>query len=369
MGITVPQSSPKAAYLVQQQEIDAAVKRVLLSGWYVLGEEVSGFEQEFARWSQLQMIVGVASGTDALHLSLRAMGIGVGDEVITSPHTASATISAIELSGAVPILADIDPITYTLDPAAVSRVITARTRAIIPVHLYGMSADMDPLLVLANQFNLVVIEDCAQAQGAVYRGRNVGTMGHLSAFSFYPTKNLGALGDAGAIGSMDSDLEQHVRTLAQYGWKTRYISEMTGLNTRLDELQAAILRVKLRVLTEGNARRNEIAARYTAALSGAVNTPIVPADRKSVFHLYVVRHPEREDFRRFLAERGVGTAIHYPLPIHLQPAYRGKLGDKGSFPHAERAAEQIVSLPLYPELTDVQVDLVIQSVLAYSASK
>lgn len=361
----IPQANPGAAYLARQTAIDEAVTRTLHSGWYILGEEVKAFEAEYAAWNNLKHVVGVASGTDAIVLALRALNIGVGDEVITTPHTASATVAAIDLAGATPVLVDIDPRTYNLDCDRVEAAITPRTRAILPVHLYGLPAELEKLLSIAQKYNLRLIEDCAQAHGACYQGKRVGTFGDVGCFSFYPTKNLGALGDGGAVGTNIADLEQYIRQLAQYGWKQRYISDEPGMNSRLDELQAAILRVKLQALDQDNARRVEIARRYDAGIGTVVTIPYVPAACSPVYHLYVVRHPERNRLRQHLAQRGIGTAIHYPTPIHLQPAYRGRIGDLGSFPQAEQAANEIISLPLYPELTDAQVNQVIEVMLEF----
>jgi dTDP-4-amino-4,6-dideoxygalactose transaminase len=360
--VVIPQANPGASYLSRKQAIDEAVRQVLASGWYIYGEQCKAFEAEFAAWMGISGVVGVGNGTDALEIALRALNIGVGDEVITVSHTAVATVAAIELTGATPVLADIDPQTYTLDPAQIEQVITERTRAIIPVHLYGMPADMAPILRIANQHDLKVIEDCAQAHGASYQGKRVGTMGTAAAFSFYPTKNLGAFGDGGAVASHDEIYCASMRRLAQYGWHQRYISDEAGMNSRLDELQAAILRIKLCDLDQDNARRRAIAQQYSAALAARVGIPRVPDDRQSVFHLYVIRHPERERLRAHLAERGIGTAIHFPIPIHLQPAYRGKLGDVGSFPQTEHVTQEILSLPIYPELTDTEIDTVITAI-------
>ncbi len=365
MTITIPQANPGAAYRAQQAAIDAAVARVLTSGWYILGNEVQAFETEFARWNDLASVVGVANGTDAIELMLRALDLGPGDEVITTPHTATATVSAIELAGAIPVLVDIDPDTYTIQPQQVEAAITSRTRALLPVHLFGLPADLDTLSAIATRHNLLLLEDCAQAHGARCRGRRVGTFGPLAAFSFYPTKNLGALGDGGAVGVSNGALAGRVRSLAQYGWQQRYISSEPGKNSRLDEIQAAVLRVKLQALDQANARRVMLAARYSAALSSTVQVPEVPAGRESVFHLYVIRHPERDRLRAYLAAQGIGTAIHYPVPLHMQPAYRGRLGDAGSFPEAERAAAEILSLPLYPELSQDDVDRVIEAILGF----
>jgi len=363
--MSIPQASPQAAYLAHQTEIDQAVARVLHSGWYILGAEVKAFEAEYSAWNQLHSTIGVSNGTDAIVLALRALNIGAGDEVITTPHTASATVAAVELAGATPVLVDIDPLTYTIDTTQIEAAITPRTKALLPVHLFGLPADLTQLQAIAKKHNLRLIEDCAQAHGACFEGKRVGTFGDLATFSFYPTKNLGALGDGGAVGTKSPELDARVRQLAQYGWKQRYVSDEPGMNSRLDELQAAILRVKLRTLDADNERRRQIARRYDEALRSFVTVPYMPERQLSVYHLYVIRHPERERLRAHLSECGIGTAIHYPTPIHLQPAYRGRLGDVGSFPQAERAAAEILSLPLYPELSDEQVDQVIEAVLAF----
>ncbi|RME35204.1 MAG: DegT/DnrJ/EryC1/StrS family aminotransferase, partial [Thermoflexia bacterium] len=292
-------------YAGLKEEIDAAIGRVLARGRFILGEEVATFEEEFAAACGVACAVGVASGTDALHLALRACGIGPGDEVITVSHTAVATVAAIELAGARPVLVDVDPRRYTMDPARVEERITPRTRAILPVHLYGCPADLAPLLEMARRYGLLLIEDCAQAHGARYRGRPVGSWGEIAAFSFYPTKNLGAFGDGGAVVTNDPTLAERVRLLREYGWARRYISHLRGTNSRLDELQAAVLRVKLRYLESWNARRREIAALYRELLSEGVARwglvlPEEPPDARHVYHLYVVRTPHRDALREHL---------------------------------------------------------------------
>jgi len=366
MQLPIPQSSPKASYVTSKQQIDVAVLRVLESGWYLHGEEVKAFETEFATWSELAQIVGVGNGTDALQLALAVLNIGQGDEVIAPTHTATATIAAIELVGATPVLVDIDPQTYTIDVNGIEKAITQRTRAIIPVHLYGHPADMDPILSVAERHNLKVVEDCAQAHGARYQNQRVGTLGDVAAFSFYPTKNLGALGDGGAVGSNNLEYIQRARAVAQYGWHRRYISDEAGMNTRLDEIQAAVLRCKLQRLNVDTQRRIEIANRYSKALQNKVCVPYVREKCEHVFHLYVVRHPDRERLCQHLSAMKIGTGIHYPLPNHLHPAYQGRLGNVGDFPVAEQITREVVSLPLYPELTNEQVDYVIETVLNFA---
>jgi dTDP-4-amino-4,6-dideoxygalactose transaminase len=347
----IAQASPLAEYQELRTEIDAAVAGVLSAGRYLLGPETAAFERELAAYTGVAHALGLASGTDAIHLGLRALGVGRGDEVVTTPHTATATIAAIDHSGATPVLADIDPETYTLDPRAVERVITARTKVILPVHLFGHPADLAPLADLAARHGLLLLEDCAQAHGARYRGKRVGSFGHAAAFSFYPTKNLGAIGDGGMLVTSDPAVLERARTLREYGWKQRFVSEVPGWNSRLDEIQAAILRVKLRQLDHNNDRRRALASIYTRLLAGRPGLPSVRAGCEHAFHLYVIRDDRRDALRELLGQHQVGTAVHYPVPIHLQPAYHGRLGGAGSFPVAEKAALEILSLPIYPQLT------------------
>jgi dTDP-4-amino-4,6-dideoxygalactose transaminase len=366
MNLRIQQTNPRANYLSQKTEIDEAISRVLDSGSYVLGREVSAFEQEFATYLGVKSAVAVASGTDAIHLALRAIGIGPGDEVLTVPHTAVATVAAIEMCGATPVLVDIDADTYTMDPERLHAAVSARAKAVLPVHLYGHPADMEPILAIAHQHGLAVVEDCAQAHGATYGDKRVGSIGDISAYSFYPTKNLGAIGDGGLVATNDPSLAEKVKLLRQYGWQERYISQVTGWNSRLDELQAAILRVKLRYLSEANRRRRQLAEQYNLGLR---QLPLVIPSNKSgighVYHQYVIRHEKRNDLQAFLAARNIVTLIHYPVAIHLQPAYRGRLGDVGSFPVSETAALQVLSLPLYPELTETQIKLVVETIADY----
>ncbi len=362
MDIRIPAANPRAQYLSHQAEIDAAIAAALGGNRYILGPETQAFEREFAAYLGVQYAVGIGSGTEALHLAVRACHIGPGDEVITVSHTAVATVSAIELAGATPVLVDVEASTYTIDPNLIERAITPRTRAIVPVHLYGGAADLNAIGDLARRYGLKVIEDCAQAHGAQVARRRVGSYGDAACFSFYPTKNLGAIGDGGLVATNDPMLAEKIQLLRQYGWRERYVSEVAGWNTRLDELQAAILRVKLRYLDEDNTKRRNLATIYDELLGGIVTTPIEPPGTCHVYHLYVVRHPQRDALRQFLSERGIGTAIHYPVPIHLQPAYRGRLGDSGSLPETERAAQEIVSLPMYPELREDEVKMVAEAI-------
>ncbi|MBX7071769.1 MAG: DegT/DnrJ/EryC1/StrS family aminotransferase [Pirellulales bacterium] len=343
-------------------QLQAASQRVLASGWYVLGPEVEAFEHAWANYLGVSHAVGVANGTDAIELALRAADIGPGDEVITVAHTAVATVCGIERAGARPVLVDIDAATYTMDPAAAAAAITPRTRAILPVHLYGQPADMTALTALADRHDLTLIEDCAQAHGARWRDRPVGTFGDLATFSFYPTKNLSAAGDAGAVVTNYAPTAQRLRQLRSYGQVNRDSSARRGVNSRLDELQAAILLAKLPYLDQHNSERRELAAEYDALLRDAVSTPHVAADARHVYHLYVVRSPERDRLRDELARQGIGTLVHYPLPAHLQPAYADLGYESGSLPVTELAAREILSLPLYIGLSPGQLETVATAV-------
>ncbi len=362
------QNDPKAGYLSAKPAIDAAIARALDSGWYILGREVEGFEREFAGFAGADQAIGVASGTDALILALRGLGIGPGDRVATVSHTAVATVAAIELAGAEPVLIDIDPATYTIDPAELGRALALMPgiKAVIPVHLYGQPADMTAILELARRHDLRVIEDCSQSHGATLGGRMTGTFGHAAAFSLYPTKNLGALGDAGIITTTDPAVAERIRMLREYGWKQRYVSDIAGMNSRLDELQAAILRARLPRLAADNARRRAIAQAYDGGLKGAgVTLPVTSPEAVPVFHQYVVRAADRDGLRAALKEQGIGTNIHYPMPVHLQPAYLGRvaIGPSG-MAETERAAREVLSLPMYPQLDDAMVDRVIAAMWA-----
>jgi dTDP-4-amino-4,6-dideoxygalactose transaminase len=336
-------------------EIDAAIARVLDSGWFVLGPEVEAFERELAASFAMSGSVGVANGTEAIELALSALGIGAGDEVVTSPMTAAFTALAILHVGATPVFADLDSDTLNVSPEAIARVITPRTKALLPVHLYGHPVDLDPILQLARERGIAVIEDACQAHGALYKGRPVGSWAGVAALSFYPTKNLGCLGDGGAVLVEGEGLRERVRRLRNGGQSDRYRHELPGINSRLDELQAAVLRVKLKKLEAWTERRRGVAALYARELSGLpLRLPTEKSYARAVYHLYVVRHPRRDALAAFLKERGVATLIHYPIPLHLQPAFAGT-GAAGAFPAAETAAREILSLPLYPELTDDQV--------------
>jgi dTDP-4-amino-4,6-dideoxygalactose transaminase len=360
-------SNPKAQYLAHQAGIDAAISRVLASGYYVLGTEVKAFESEFAAYATSKHCIGVGSGTEALHVAIRALGIGPGDEVITTAHTAVATVSAIELAGATPVFADIDPKYFTLDPALVERAISPKTKAIIAVHLYGQPADLTAFSEIAKRRGLKLIEDCAQAHGALHQGRRVGSVGDIAAFSCYPTKNLGAIGDGGMIVTSDDALATQCKLLREYGWAERYVSHISGFNSRLDELQAAILRVKLPALDADNEKRRKIAARYDAELAGLpIELPARRPETEHVFHLYVLRAQSRDSLQEHLKAAGVGALIHYPVPIHRQKAYLNKVRGGESLPETERAAREVLSLPMYPELSEAEVTSVVSALKSYA---
>lgn len=372
------QANPKAGYLAHQEEIDAAIHQVLDSGWYILGEEVEAFEQEFADYLGVSHAIGVANGTDALEIALRACGVGAGDAVITVSHTAVATVAAIELTGARPVLVDIDPVTFTMDPNCLEDAIRKNSqlgkdklRAIIPVHLYGHPGDMIAIMDIANRHGLYVIEDCAQSHGARLSGRITGSWGHLAAFSFYPTKNLGALGDGGAVVTNDGSLAEKVAMLRQYGWRQRFISDIPGMNTRLDPLQGAILRVKLRYLDRENRQRQHLAGQYDRFLGDLpLKLPQRHGNVDHVYHQYVVRGKNRDDIRTFLKENSIGTAIHYPAPVHLQPAYLGRvqIGDRG-LATTEEIVKSIFSLPMHPYLNDDETQQISEMIARWYREK
>jgi len=345
-------------------QLDAAYQRFMRSAWYILGKECESFEQEFAAYCNSKYCVGVGNGLEALHLLLRAYGIGKGDEVIVPSNTYIATWLAVSYADATVVPVECDPSTYNLDPARVAAAITSRTKAIMPVHLYGQTADMDPLVALAEKHGLKVIEDNAQAQGARYKGRRTGSLGHAAGHSFYPGKNLGAFGDGGAITTDDAAVADKVRVLRNYGSRKKYYNEVKGYNSRLDEMQAALLRVKLPVLDEWNARRTTIAKRFLKEIKqvNGLLLPHVPDWAEPAWHLFVIRHPQRDALQQKLTAAGIGTLIHYPVPAHLSGAYEDLEWKRGSFPLAETSADTVLSLPIGPHLTSSQADLVIQAV-------
>lgn len=349
-------ANPLAQYLSQKGEIIEAVKRVLEGGNYILGPEVENFEKSFAAYCGVDFSVGVNSGTDALILTLRALDIGPGDEVITVSHTALATIAAIVASGATPVLVDIDPAYYTMSPQCFQRAITSKTKAVIPVHLYGQPADMDAIMTIAREHRLFVIEDCAQATGAIYKGNRVGSIGDAGCFSFYPTKNLGAIGDGGMVVTRNSSLAERIRRLRQYGWDEYRTTEEPGLNSRLDEIQAAILNIKLKSLDQDNARRGEIANIYNEGLADLpIILPKTRTDTIHVYHLYVIASKERDQLKKWLAGKEVFAGVHYPVPGHLHGGYghRCQVPSEG-LPVTESVLGNILSLPMYPEMSLAQ---------------
>ncbi|MEN8134166.1 MAG: DegT/DnrJ/EryC1/StrS family aminotransferase [Thermodesulfobacteriota bacterium] len=356
----VPFLDLQGPYSELRDEIDAAIKRVLDSGWYILGEEVDAFEQEYAAYCAAKHCVGVANGLDALHLALLALGVGAGDEVIVPSNTYIATWLAVSQCGATPIPVEPDAATYNIDPARIEAAITPRTKVILPVHLYGQPADMDPILAIARRHDLKVLEDGAQAHGAHYKGKRLGAHGDVVAWSFYPGKNLGAYGDGGAITTDDPEIAEHIRVLRNYGSRVKYVNDVRGFNSRLDTLQAAVLRVKLQHLDSVNEARRSIAAQYLTGLSNiGLILPFVPDWAEPVWHLFVVRSKARKKFQQHLNQADIGTLIHYPIPPHLQGAYADLGFGKGAFPIAERIHEEVLSLPMFPSMTLEQTNQVI----------
>jgi dTDP-4-amino-4,6-dideoxygalactose transaminase len=368
--IKVPSLDLKKQYQSIKPEIDAAVARVLDSGQFVLGSEVAGFEQEFATYCGASECIALNSGTSALHLALLAAGVGPGDEVITVPFTFVASVAAVLYAGARPVLVDIDPRSFTMDPAAIQAAITPRTKAILPVHLYGQPADMDPVTEIARRHRLIVIEDAAQAHGAKYngakdKGRPVGSIGDIACFSFYPGKNLGAYGEGGAVTTSNSGYARTIRMLRDWGQDRKYHHALPGFNYRMEAFQGAILRVKLRHLDRWTEARRAMAEKYNQLLAGsAVELPAEMAWARHVYHLYTLRTHRRDMLQESLLKKGIQTGIHYAMPAHLQPAYANLGYGRGDLPHSEKAADEVLSLPLYPEMTDDQIQMVAQAVLS-----
>jgi dTDP-4-amino-4,6-dideoxygalactose transaminase len=359
----IPFLDLKAQYRTIKPEIDAAIERVLETCEFTLGGEVAAFENEFARYCRVRHGVGVNSGTSALHLALLAAGVGPGDEVITVPFTFVATVSAIVYTGARPVFVDIDPRTFTLDVSAVEAAISERTKAIIPVHLYGQPADMDPIVGIARRHGLVVIEDAAQAHGAEYKGRRAGSMGDMGCFSFYPGKNLGAYGEGGMVVTDSPDYARTMRMLRDWGAEKKYQHVLKGYNYRLEGIQGAVLRVKLRHLEAWTEARRAAAARYDSSLaSSGVEIPVAAASSRHVYHIYAIRTASRQKLQDALHEQGIQTGIHYPTPVHLLPAFADLGYEAGQFPHAERAAAEVLSLPIFPELAPEQSEAVARAV-------
>lgn len=373
MSISLPVVAPIAAYRAYQDELDAAMKRVLSSGWYILGPEVAAFEKAFAAYCGIGHAIGVANGTDAIVLALRTLGIGAGDIVLTVAHTAVATVAAIELAGATPVLVDIEPNFFTIDPQKLEDTIAElreqhlRPRAVIAVHIYGQPCDLAALRDVCARHEMILIEDCAQAHGATVNGRHVGQGAAASCFSFYPTKNLGAFGDGGAVAFEDDELAARCRALREYGWRDRYLSDLQGMNSRLDELQAALLSVRLAHLDDEIARRRQAAQRYDGRLEGAVLTPPVRPGCEHAYHLYVVRTARRDALRQALEQDGIGTGIHYPMPVHQQRAYAGRVRvGAGGMEVTEGSAKEILSLPMHGFLEDQDIDRVAAAVQRFA---
>jgi dTDP-4-amino-4,6-dideoxygalactose transaminase len=368
LPIKIPFLDLKAQYQSIKPEIDAAIANVLESSQFVLGEEVAGFEREFAKNCGVSECIAVNSGTSALHLALLAAGVGPGDEVITVPFTFVASVAAILYTGARPVLVDIDPRSFSMDPAPIEAAITPRTKALLPVHLYGQTADMDPIMEIAQHHGIIVIEDAAQAHGAKYKGRSAGSIGHIGCFSFYPAKNLGAYGEGGAVTTSDPDYANKVRMLRDWGADRKYHHLLRGYNYRMEGLQGAILRVKLRHLEHWTEKRRAIAKKYDQLLADCgLTLPMEMPGSRHVYHLYTLRAPDRDGLRASLDAEGISTAVHYATPAHMQPAYADLGYGQGSFPQSEKAATEVLSLPLYPEMTDIQLQRVLEALTTIAA--
>jgi dTDP-4-amino-4,6-dideoxygalactose transaminase len=357
----IPVFDLKAQYATLQPELDEAALRVMGSGWFIHGQEHAAFEAEFSAYCEATHGIGVASGTDAIRIALQALGVGAGDEVITVANVGMPPVVAVKETGAVPVFVDVDRETRNIDPSKIAAAITPRTKVVLAIHLYGHPIDVDAILDVIRPLGIKLLEDCAQAHGARYKGRRVGSMGDAAAFSFYPTKNLGAYGDGGFITTNDDDVADRARLIRGYGWRQRYLSESHGINSRLDEMQAAILRVKLRYLDAANDERRRRAALYDEALKG-VTVPAVQPWAEPVYHLYVVETDGRDELKAALNAAGVGTDIHYPLPSHLQPACSDLGVGRGSLPETEALASRVLSLPMYPELPIEHVERVAEIV-------
>ncbi len=366
----VPFVDLKTQYQSIKPEIDSAVLALLDSTQFVLGKEVAAFEALFAEYSSTEYAMGTSSGTSALHLALLAAGVGPGDEVITTPHTFIASVSAIDYCGATPVFVDIDPVSFTIDPALVEAAITDRTKAMLPVHLYGQMADMDPLVEIADRHSITVIEDAAQAHGAEYKGRRAGSIGAAGCFSFYPGKNLGAYGEGGAVTTDDDEIKRLVRMLRDWGAEEKYHHDLKGFNYRLEGMQGAVLKVKMDHIERWTEARRTAAARYDAGLADVgVDVPVQVADRRHVYHVYAIRTDDRAGLMSYMSEHDVASGIHYPIPVHLQKAFAELDHGRGDFPLAESAADEVVSLPMFPEIRPDQQDRVIQVVRDWCAQR
>ncbi|MBI3008790.1 MAG: DegT/DnrJ/EryC1/StrS family aminotransferase [Candidatus Omnitrophica bacterium] len=366
----IPMVNLKTQYYSIKNDIDRAIENVLKSGWFVLGKELEAFEVEFAAYCQSHFGVGVGSGTEAIHLALLACGIKPGDEVITAPNTAVAVACAISFANANPVFVDIEPDTYMIDARRIEKAITKRTRAIIPVHLFGHPADMEPILDIAKRFNLKVIEDASHAHGAEYKGRKVGSIGDAGCFSFYPTKNLGCYGDGGMVVTNDEELAERLRLFRNYGEDSKFHSKIKGFNSRLDEIQSAILRVKLKRLDEWNEKRQRIAFLYGRLLANEhIKIPLSKSFVKHVYHQYVIRLRERDELKKYLDSEGIETSIHYPVPIHLQKAYADASISNNDLAISESYAKEILSLPIHPEMSEEDVVKITEAVNNFTAGR
>jgi len=366
----IPFVDLKAQYLSIKQEVDAAILKTIESCQFTLGSEVAAFENDFAAYSQVKHGIAVNNGTSALHLALLAAGIGEGDEVITVPFTFVASVAAIYYSRATPVFVDIDPRTFTMDPAQIEAAITPRTKAILPVHLYGQCADMDPILAIAKKHNLIVIEDACQAHGAEYKGRRAGSMGDMGAFSFYPGKNLGAYGEGGLVSTSNPEFNRTIRMLRDWGAEKKYQHVLKGYNYRMEGIQGAVLRVKLKYLEGWTEQRRAAAAHYARFFAGSnVRTPEALAHNRHVFHIYAIRTAQRAEWMDALNKQGIASGIHYPIPVHLLPAYADLGYQAGQFPHSEAAANETMSLPMFPELTSQQCQTVAAAVKTLAEAK
>ena len=362
----IPQTNPRAQYQMYKDEIDSAIQKTLNSGLYILGEEVEAFENAFSSYIGCEYSIGVGNGTDAIEIILKALDVGKGDEVITTSHTAVATIVGIISAGATPVLIDVSLEDYLMDVSCIESAISPRTKAIMPVHLYGKPANLQALITLAKRYDVFLVEDCSQAHGAMFLEKKVGSFGIASAFSCYPTKNLAAIGDAGVITTDDSSLAQKMRRIRQYGWQSRNSSLEFGINSRLDEVQAAILSVKLKYLDANNLRRREIAGIYKKKFEDIeIKVQNIEGSAISVFHQFVIQVDQREKLISFLEDRGISTAVHYPNPIAQMPGYSDKVKIVGSLSNAKVVSEQILSLPMFPELSDHEVEFVSDCVIDF----
>jgi dTDP-4-amino-4,6-dideoxygalactose transaminase len=362
----IPVANPKLRFVEKKNEFLKAAESVIESGMYILGNEVSSFEKEFAEYIGVKYCVGVANGTDAIAIALKGLGVKSGDEVITVSHSAVATVAAIEMAEAVPVFADIEPDTRCMDPENITKLISSKTKVIIPVHIYGQPARIKEILSIARSKGIKVLEDCAQAHGATVDNKKVGSFGDVAAFSFYPTKNLGAIGDGGAVVTNSFEVFQNARALRQYGWHQRYISDFPGVNSRLDELQAAFLRIKLKELDRDNSRRNEIAKKYSSSIKNLnLQVPVSIPNTYHVYHLYVIESEKRNELAKFLAENNIGTSLHYPAPIHQQHAYLGRIKGESNLNVTEKLYQNILTLPMFPELNNEEVDCVISAIIKF----